>query len=326
MRTRPLACIAGILLVLTAWLARADGAVRAAPELVFASIEEGRAALTTRDDFVERLSAFDRAARVGREDATTEQFLAVAARSVRAWPAAERAAVESAYRTLRPRLDSLALPWPARILLIHTSGEEEGDAAYTRGDAIVLPPTAFARDASRPLAPVLAHELFHLLSRDNPALRDRAYAAIGFLPCGEIALPKALRALRITNPDAPRNDHCIEVELDGARQRAVPILYAGEPYDARRNAPFFDYLRLRLLVLDAGGRYDDADPRLVAIDGVKGFFEQTGRNTTYVLHPEEILADNFALIVTQARGVPSPEVLAGIEKALRDPGAATSTP
>jgi hypothetical protein len=315
--------VAGLLLVLAAWLAHAGDAPASAPGLVFASVEQGRAALTQRDDFVERLSAFDRDARAGRANVTTEQFLAAVSASVRAWPAAERAAVEAAYQSVRPQIESLALPWPARILLIRTSGEEEGGAAYTRGDAIVLPPSAFERDA-RPLASVLAHELFHVLSRDNPALRERAYAAIGFVPCGEVPLPTALRPLRITNPDAPRNDHCIEVEVDGARRQAAPILFAGEAYDPRRNAPFFDYLQLRLLVADAGGRYDDAHPRLVAIRDVRNFYEQVGRNTNYVLHPEEILADNFALIVTQARGAPSPEVLANIEKALHDPGNAAS--
>jgi hypothetical protein len=321
MRLHRLAAVAGIVLALVAWRALADGTARAAPELVFASIEEGRAALTRRDEFIERLSAFDRAARIHRAGATTEEFLEVVGRSVRDWPAEERAAVAAAYATLRPQLDALKLPWPSRVLVVHTSGEEEGGATYTRGDAIVLAPAQLAAAERPALARTLAHELFHVLSRANPALRDRAYAAIGFLPCGEIPLPSSLRDLRITNPDAPRNDHCIEVGVDGAHARALPILYARTPYDARRSAPFFAYMELRLLVLDPAGRYDDAHPRLIAIEGVQDFFEQAGRNTQYVIHPEEILADNFALIVMRPASVPSPEVLARIERALRDPGA-----
>jgi len=325
MRAHRHAAIAAVLLLFATYLAQADGVPRSAPELVFATIEEGRAALTRRDEFVERLSPFDRAARVGVAAATTDEYLAAVGRSVRAWSADERAAVEAAYAALRPQLDALTLPWPARILLIHTSGDEEGGAAYTRGEAVVLPPAELAA-ARRPALPrTLAHELFHVLSRGNPALRDRAYAAIGFFPCDEIPLPSSLRDLRITNPDAPRNDHCIEVTVDGARSRAVPILYARTPYDARRTAPFFAYLELRLLVLEAAGRYDDAHPRLVAIGSVADFFEQVGRNTQYVIHPEEILADNFALIVTHASSVPSPDVLARIERALREPAGAAPT-
>lgn len=34
-----------------------------------------------------------------------------------------------------------------------------------------------------------------------------------------------------------------------------------------------------------------------------------GRNTGYIIHPEEILADNFKLLATGAENVPSPQIL-----------------
>ena len=40
-------------------------------------------------------------------------------------------------------------------------------------------------------------------------------------------------------------------------------------------------------------------------DEVAGFFEQTGRNTSYLIHPEEIMADNFVHLVV---GPPKPGV------------------
>jgi hypothetical protein len=45
-----------------------------------------------------------------------------------------------------------------------------------------------------------------------------------------------------------------------------------------------------------------------------GLFEQIGRNTQYLWHPEEILADNFAILVlgelsAKPLSPPSPEVL-----------------
>jgi hypothetical protein len=48
---------------------------------------------------------------------------------------------------------------------------------------------------------------------------------------------------------------------------------------------------------------------LVAAQEVSGFVEQVGQNTDYVIHPEEILADNFALLVIGQQNVPSPEIL-----------------
>ena len=36
--------------------------------------------------------------------------------------------------------------------------------------------------------------------------------------------------------------------------------------------------------------------------------EQVGNNTDYIIHPEEILADNFALLVLGEHNMPSPEI------------------
>jgi len=52
----------------------------------------------------------------------------------------------------------------------------------------------------------------------------------------------------------------------------------------------------------------EVDPR-----DMEGLFEQIGRNTRYLWHPEEILADNFALMaIGVERGaplkLPSPEI------------------
>jgi hypothetical protein len=52
-----------------------------------------------------------------------------------------------------------------------------------------------------------------------------------------------------------------------------------------------------------------AQPVLVSPEEISGFFEQVGRNTKYVIHPEEILADNFALLILDEHNVPSPEIL-----------------
>jgi hypothetical protein len=53
---------------------------------------------------------------------------------------------------------------------------------------------------------------------------------------------------------------------------------------------------------------------LLAISETSGFSQRAGRNTGYTIHPEEILADNFALMVT-VRSVESPEVLRRLREA-----------
>lgn len=284
------------------------------PRFGFARPEYGRELLTRRDDFVQRLSPFDRAARLKTGQAVSEaEYLAFVAGSVLEWPAAEKDLLLGALARIQAPLAALQLPWPERIALIRTNGREEGSAPYTRAEAIVLPGRVFAQPQE--LEHLLLHELFHILTRRNPALKARLYGAIGFVPCAEPVLPPPLAALKITNPDAPANDFCIRLQHGPAQIQAVPILYATGPYDPARGGEFFDYLRLGFVPV-AGPQQEAPHFELLAPEALDGFYQQVGRNTGYILHPEEILADNFALLLQGETSVPSPEVLARIQAVL----------
>lgn len=62
--------------------------------------------------------------------------------------------------------------------------------------------------------------------------------------------------------------------------------------------------------------FEGSSPKLVGMERVSGFMEQVGRNTDYIIHPEEILADNFALLVLNGHDVASPEILRKIRELL----------
>ena len=288
------------------------------PSLVFASIEEGTTILAEPDEFVQRLSPFDRAARLKtKKDVSEAEYIYFVKRNVMNWSPSENALVEGAISELRPQLQALSLEWPRTIYLIKTSGKEEGGAAYTRGSAIVLPSVELVIGTQQSIRKIIAHELFHILTRSNENLKERLYASIGFHQCGEIAFPVKLRLVKITNPDAPKNDHCIRLTVAGRPTWAIPILYSHvAKYDEGRGGEFFDYLNAQFLLLDGNedrvprnATYNEANVRLVDINDVSGFLEQVGKNTDYVIHPEEILADNFALLVQGESRVPSPEIL-----------------
>ena len=60
---------------------------------------------------------------------------------------------------------------------------------------------------------------------------------------------------------------------------------------------------------------EEDGPSLYDVDELGGFFEQVGENTDYIIHPDEILADNFAFLLTGAIGgdevtqdIPNPEI------------------
>lgn len=288
----------------------------------FATPTEGRRKLRKRDEFIARLSPFDRSARLKTDGPVSEKrYLDFVAAQVKPWDRESREAVSAALALVRPKLEEMKLPWPRVIWLIRTTGEEEGKAAYTRGSSIVLPDARLVRDSGR-LADLLAHELFHVLSRANPTLRAELYRAIGFEKCPEVAFPPGLAARRITNPDAPVFDQAITVMAGGSRRRVVPVLHATvDRYPAGEKREFFEFLAFRFWPLDAPKSPADGLPVLLTEAEISGFSEQVGRNTGYIIHPEEILADNFKFLVRAATNVASPEVLERVARLLARPPA-----
>jgi len=148
------------------------------------------------------------------------------------------------------------------------------------------------------------------------------YATIGFVSIDELSLPPQLGSRKITNPDAPRIDVALKVDTADGVIWVAPLLQAAvDRYDASRPAEFFSLLRLHWLEVARGEippeKAELSDPlRLHNTADLRGFYEQIGRNTQYIIHPEEILAENFAQLATGATGS-SPEVHQRLRDALQ---------
>ncbi len=295
-----------------------------AQEVVFASAAEAKKILSANDSYMAGMSPFDRQARMRTDrTASAEEFIAFYSSAAMEWGNDEKARIDAAWKKIQPAVTALGLPLPDKVYIVKTSGREEADAAYTRANAIILPP-AMLNTTDEELQKLLAHELFHVATRANPSLARQLYETIGFHHCGEVQLPANVAARRISNPDTPINDACIRVKVGGQKVQAMPILVStSETYDMARGGTFFDYLALAFLLVDtpAGSSNpqilrDAGGLRIAGLQDLSGFFEQVGENTKYIIHPEEILADNFALLVTGERNVPSPQVLAQMKAVL----------
>lgn len=296
--------------------ASADVQLNAHTVISFASAEQGQEILGRKDDFINRLSPFDRAARLKTDqDVSEKDFLDFIRTNVLSWDKNERIKVEDSLKGIFPELKKFPLKFPEKIYLIKTTGNEEGNTAYTRANAIVIPQKEL-HSLTDNLEKILAHEFFHILTRNNPRYRENLYSIIGFKSCNEISIPDKLKQIKITNPDAPVNNHYIEVTINGDVVPVVPILLSRAPrYDPQVGGEFFKYLVFQLLLIkkDADKQfkpvYSGQQPLIVDLDKVSGYLEQVGSNTHYIIHPEEILADNFALIITREQNIPSPEIL-----------------
>ncbi len=291
--------------------------------LRLASASEGRAILAAEDDFTRALGGFDRSFRMRTVapvlDADLRRFLGEQPVD---FTAEETAAWEEAIAAVAHGVRGMSGVLPPEVLVVKTTGREERDHAYTRANAIVLPQTRVRFLRGKRAIRLLAHELFHVASRTSQALRDTSYALLGFAPIasGEIAPPPELDDRRMTNPDAHALGHYMRLE-----ERAfVPLLTCSLPLaEVLERTSVLGVVRTTLLEInpDAGAAVRDASGAPILIDARETEWSQRiGRNTAYTIHPEEVLAENLALLVRRRLGdteLPDdPAFLAAFEETL----------
>lgn len=308
-------CLAALAALIFSGIAAADDAAELtapfSPETRFRFVQadEARAFLGERDDFAAALGEADLRMRFGD---TAADYAQRAAAEAQDWSADEIAALQAAIELTRSRFEErgVALPLPAEILLIKTTAAEEaGAGGYTRRNAIILGGRELGGRGADGLAAILAHELFHVATHHRPALRDDLYAVVGFEPCAP-TFPAELEPRRVTNPDAFHLDHCITITREGEELTVTPILLLRDGAGGTGRSPL-EALDIVLLAVGEDGTAiaDDAGhPMLVPIDD-PDYLRRIGGNTGYIIHPEEIAADNFSLLVRGAEQLPNPEIL-----------------
>ena len=276
----------------------------------FADLHRARRILARKDQWARQLSDFDMGARQRTAEPTDlREFLDFAADAVRDWTVPEEESWQVLVDKLSDAMNGLNLHLP-KIDLVKTSGEEEFGAAYTRGNAIMIPesfvslPTTDSRGAYF----LLAHEMFHILSRNDALLRDDLYALLGFTRVDGFEYPAELEDRRLSNPDAFEYLHTLTVQSGSESVNVVPVIQSLLPLNEVIHLPnFFEAVDIVLLSIDAGTgeALRDGNGDLIKYNfGNTNWVPLMLRNSPYIIHPEEILADNFATLMEwRATGV-----------------------
>ncbi len=282
-------------------------------EIHFASRETAKALLGTSDDYTRSLSLFDIKAKTKNKKASREKdYLDFAADQALEWTVAEIEAFKKTIRSAERRIKNLkiTLDLPAKISIVKSTEGEEGDNNYTRLTFIVM---------DEPDEETFLHELFHVYSRANPLKKDLIYQTINFKKCNRIEFPKELHDLKMTNPDAPFLENYLTVKIDGIDRDVVFITHSETDYD---QGGFFDYFNQSLLLLQ-----DDGDNKIPLIEEgmpvMREFSEASnlsdliGKNTEYNIHPEEICAEHFRMLIMEEL-VSEPQYLNKMKSLLTD--------
>jgi hypothetical protein len=282
---------------------------RLSESLDFADLHRARKALAHKDRWAAQLSDFDMGARQKTAEPTDlKKFLDFAAAAGRAWTAEEENSWKGLVDRLSDAMKGLNLHLP-NIALVKTSGEEElGAAGYTRRNAIMLSESIISlpmTDSRRGYF-LLAHEVFHVLSRKDSRLRDDLYALLGFKRVDGFEYPAELEDRRLSNPDAFEYRHTLTVQSASGTVDVMPVIQSLLPLEEAIQLPnFFDALDIVLVSVDpgTGEALRDANGDLIKYNfGNTNWVPLMLRNSSFIIHPEEILADNFATLMEWRSG------------------------
>ncbi len=222
--------------------------------------------------------------------------------------------VEFAEKVLRKMLKTVgevnAKIFPDTLIMIKTKGTHYGAGVwYTRDNCIVVPKNELESRKTNGFTSTMYHELFHVYSRLNPTKREKLYQLIGFQKIGlnSLRLPARLAERVLYNPDGVDFGQKITLKTEnpeGGTVEAIPIIYANHVGAKAGQNEFFGYLRFELFQIlpndDGSWRVitkDDGFSSALKMDELPDFYRQIKDNTGYIIHPDEVLADNFSFIM-----------------------------
>lgn len=287
-------------------------------EYEYVNQKEGIELLLEEDLHTQNWTDFDIQSRVGDQEATKEDLFQYITKQVLPWSKKEKRKIDKAVRKFANELhhENYSIPDLETVHFVKTTCLEEGDAwAYTRGNSIVFSNKSLHMDKNS-LARLVAHEIMHIITRNNPAWREELYRVYDFTIGDKMMLPERYDKFRISNPDTPFYDAYIDYKVNGEEKRLTFCLFSEEPYTG---GSFFDYATIVLVELDK----ETDEP--VVIDGFLSYYlleelpelqEKLSENTDYIIDPEEILAENFVSAVFD-EPIFNQTIIENLEKSLK---------
>lgn len=286
----------------------------------FATIEKATVLLSTPDEYLNNLSPFDLDAMMHKHNATKEEQLKNTLSQIKAWTPEEKKRLSSILDMIDKNItdNGFKINFPKEIYLIKSTMKDiSGADGYTRGNSIILGEDEIKKPDAQ-LKQLLTHELFHVLTRHDSLFKKEMYTIIGFNIMNEINYPPSLQKFKMSNPDAPKTDSYITLKKDGEDVECAMILYSEKEYSTGN---FFDYITLGFLRVQGADKkeivYIDDKPVVYSFKEISNFIEQVGKNTEYIIDPEEIMADNFAFAIDNKKGLPSQEITNKIQEELK---------
>jgi hypothetical protein len=197
--------------------------------------------------------------------------------------------------------------FPEEIKLVKTKGKHYGDETYyTRENLIIISKAALEKPNYDEFLRVMLHEIAHIYTRLHPSVKAELYATIGFKRIAQnLEINDSLRQRILMNPDGIDAQWATNLTLEGGKSAfAVPIIYANEMTPTKEKTAFFQYLGWNYYEITPSVSGEnltvqtigDKQKSTLSTVGITELFK-ANFNTDYIIHPDEIIADNFAIVL-----------------------------
>lgn len=281
----------------------------------FADKSEGAELRMKNEDYFNNLSQQDLDFRMHKKNTSLDEFKDFSKSQILDFTTNQKKIITEAVMDIQNKLNENGynLPFTDEIIFINTTAKDELSAqGYTQKNQIYLSDSIVFEQNKISLERIIVHEMFHVLTRNNPQFRKNMYQIIGFsISENEPEFPENIQEIIISNPDVEKNDSYATFTINGKKRDCYMVWYLKKTYENPNDDLFMSGSTGLIPKDDLSKIYD--------ISESSDFWSVVGKNTEYVIAAEECLADNFTFTIMsgEKRKYESPKIIQDMIKYMK---------
>jgi len=260
----------------------------------FADANEATDLLLSDRNYFESMNQNDLNYRLHKVNATLEELEQFIKSQVLDFTDMDKAAIDKTIGLIKKNCEEHGynLPFIDTIVFVKTTALEENNVkAYTHGTQIYLGEDllkmAYQEGGVEYFNQLIAHELFHCITRNNPDFRRDMYSIINFTVLDhDIEFPKEVSDRIYSNPDVGHHNSYATFNINGEERDCVVVLAITKDFEEESDDIFNNYMIGLVPIDDLYSIYSFVE--------ASNFWDVFGKNTYYAIDPEEVMADNFS--------------------------------